>query len=316
MENEGWSRCLCSAVTLVSIILATIILLLQSDNCLAKRHPPCPTSCGQIRISYPFRLKGDPGECGDPRYELDCVNNATLLLTFSSAKYLVREIDYKGYKIVLRDPGQDEDANCSFIPRNFLSASVFSYHFGSEPFSWEYWYTVGIGYFNCLNPVSDDPRYVKVDRSGCGSGGHVYAVLGSSYDVGVKDIKVGCDLMVATVWTPKQNVTYHKYDESDSWEVEVLEGISERNVTYDDIQRKISEGFWLSWLSIVCEDRCGRGTECLHINESSGEVFCKNHYCHYAYHTTQKCEPWQKVLGYIRAYLRGIIYGKILLRDS
>ncbi|XP_047150629.1 LEAF RUST 10 DISEASE-RESISTANCE LOCUS RECEPTOR-LIKE PROTEIN KINASE-like 2.8 [Vigna umbellata] len=323
MENEGWSRCSCSARSLISI-LSTIILLLQPDNCLAKRHPPCPTSsCGQIRnISYPFRLKGDPGRCGDPRYELDCVNNATLLLTFSSAKYHVREIDYNGYKIVLRDPGQDEDANCSLIPRNFIAAPSYPFsvgpdNFGSEPFTWEHWSTIGIGYFNCLNPVSDDPRYVKVDRGGCGSRGHVYAVLGSSYDpnsgyvsvVGVEDIKVGCDLIVATVWTPKQNVTYHKHDESDGWKVEGLERISEGNVTYDDIDRKISEGFWLSWLPIVCEDKCGRGTECLLINESSGEVFCKNHYCHYAYHTTQKCEPWQKVLGYIRAYLRGIIYG-------
>ncbi|XP_014502686.2 LEAF RUST 10 DISEASE-RESISTANCE LOCUS RECEPTOR-LIKE PROTEIN KINASE-like 2.8 isoform X2 [Vigna radiata var. radiata] len=329
MENEGWSRCSFCAGTLVSI-LATIILLLQPDNCLAKRHPPCPTSsCGQIRnISYPFRLKGDPGLCGDPRYELDCVNNATLLLTFSSAKYLVREIDYKGYKIVLRDPGQDEDANCSFIPRYFLSAPVVPYHFaavvyncptllfsavspgdfGSEPFTWEYWYTVRIGYFNCLNPVSDDPRYVKVDRSGCGSGGHMYAVLGSLCDVfNVKDIKVGCDLMVATVWTPKQNVTYHKYGESESWEVEVLEGISERNVTYDDIQRKISEGFWLSWLPIVCEDRCGKGRGCHLINQSSGGTLCRN--CYYGYHDSQKCRPWQKVLGNIEAYLGDIIYG-------
>ncbi|WVY90709.1 hypothetical protein V8G54_036223 [Vigna mungo] len=247
---------------------------MQPDNCLAKRHPPCPTSsCGQIRnITYPFRLKGDPGQCGDPRYELDCINNTTL---FFWEKSLVREIDYKGYNILLRDPGQDEDANCSFIPRYFLKdrsmySSLWSLVHPLKPIA--DWEMVSIGYFNCLNPVNDDPRYVKVDRSGCGSGGHVYAVLGSWYEFSVKDIKVGCDLMVATVWTPKQNVTYHKYGDSDSWEVEVLEGILERNVTYDDIQRKISEGFWLSWLPIVCEDRCGRETGCHLINQSSSEV--------------------------------------------
>ncbi|QCE00228.1 Protein kinase [Vigna unguiculata] len=302
MENEGWSRCSCSARTLVSV-LATIILVFQPDYCIAKRHRPCPTSsCGQIRnISYPFRLKSDPGHCGDRRYELDCVNNATLLLTLFSGKYDVREIDYKRYRIVVRDPGQDEDANCSFIPRNFLTDRSFRTasgpdDFGSQPFTVESREMVRIGYFNCVNPVRNDPRYVKVERSGCGSGGHVYAVLDDApwfASYGVEDIKVGCDLMVATLWTPKQNVTYHKCDIKAGCdtmtEVTVLEKIPEVNATYDDIQRVISEGFWLSWMPIICDNRCGRGTDCKVFNESSGEVECRNHYCHYAYHTTQKC---------------------------
>nr|XP_007161519.1 hypothetical protein PHAVU_001G076100g [Phaseolus vulgaris]ESW33513.1 hypothetical protein PHAVU_001G076100g [Phaseolus vulgaris] len=296
MENEGWNRCSCSARTLVSI-MATIILLFQPDYCIAKRQPPCPpSSCGQIRnISYPFRLKGDPNRCGDPRYELDCVNNATLLTLFS-AKYHVRDIDYERYKVVVSDPGREEEgANCSFIPRNFLTDSNFRPtglvgpdDFGSQPFTWEPWDTFRIGYFNCVNPVSDDPRYVEVGRGECGSGGHVYAVLEPSlYEWRVKDIKVGCVLMVATVvdWTPKENVSY------------------------DEIRGVISEGIRLSWLPVICEDRCGRGTDCKVINESKGEVECEKHYCHYAYQTTDKCEPWQQIFGYIRAYLRGVIFG-------
>jgi len=120
-----------------------------------------------------------------------------------------------------------------------------------------------------VNPVSDDPRYVEVGRGECGSGGHVYAVLEPSlYEWRVKDIKVGCVLMVATVvdWTPKENVSY------------------------DEIRGVISEGIRLSWLPVICEDRCGRGTDCKVINESKGEVECeKKHYCHYAYQTTDKC---------------------------
>ncbi|XP_027940337.1 LEAF RUST 10 DISEASE-RESISTANCE LOCUS RECEPTOR-LIKE PROTEIN KINASE-like 2.1 isoform X2 [Vigna unguiculata] len=310
MENEGWDRCSWSARTLVSI-LATIIILLQPDYGIAKRHPPCPTSsCGQIRnISYPFRLKGDPGQCGDPRYELDCVNNATLLLTLLSGKYHVRDIDYNQYRMVVIDPGLEEEGNCSFIPRNFLTDR----NFGSQPFNYDYWVMVRVGYLNCVNPVSDDPRYVKVERSGCGSGGHVYAVLDEPYAYSVQDMKVGCDLMVATLWTPKQNVTYacdRKNTETmcSPREFEVLEKSPAGNVTYDDIHRIISEGFWLSWLPTVCEKQCGRGVMCQISNESRGEVFCMNHYCNYAYHT-HKCEPWQKIFGYIRGYLQGIIYG-------
>ncbi|XP_068471992.1 uncharacterized protein [Phaseolus vulgaris] len=318
MEKEGWNSCSCSAHTLLSIV-ATIILLFQPDYCIAKRHPPCPpSSCAQIHnISYPFRLKGDPSHCGDKRYELDCVNNATLLTVFS-AKFHVRDIDYKRYKIVVTDPGQDEYANCSFIPRNFLTNRNFTTaigpdDFGSQPFTYEPWEIIRIGYFNCVNPVSDDPRYVKVDMSRCSSGGHVYAVLEPDfYEFSVNDIEVGCYLMVATVWTPKQNVTYHKCDGKDTCdlrEITFLERIPKLNSSYDEIRGLISEGIQLSWLPIICEDRCGRGTDCKVINESKGEVECEKHYCHYAYHTTHKCEQWQQILGYIRAYLRGVMYG-------
>ncbi|CAJ1972270.1 unnamed protein product [Sphenostylis stenocarpa] len=296
MVKDGKRTFFCSASTLVSI-LATILLLFQPDYCIAKRQPPCtPSSCGQIgHIAYPFRLKDDPSHCGDPRYELECVNNATLLTLFSG-KYRVHDIDYKGYKIQVSDPGEEEeDGNCSFIPRNYLTEAYFRPtglvgpdDFGAQPFIWNPSYTFRIGYFNCANPVSDDPRYVKVERSGCGSGGHVYAFLEPSlFTCWVKDIKVGCDLMVATVvdWAERENVTY------------------------DVIHRSISEGIELSWLPVICEDRCGKGTECTVVDKSNGEVQCEKHYCHYAYHTTDKCKIWQKIFGYTRAYLRGVIFG-------
>ncbi|KAL9331101.1 hypothetical protein ACSQ67_000711 [Phaseolus vulgaris] len=135
--------------------------------------------------------------------------------------------------------------------------------FGSQPFTYEPWEIIRIGYFNCVNPVSDDPRYVKVDMSRCSSGGHVYAVLEPDfYEFSVNDIEVGCYLMVATVWTPKQNVTYHKCDGKDTCdlrEITFLERIPKLNSSYDEIRGLISEGIQLSWLPIICEDRCGRG---------------------------------------------------------
>uniref|UniRef100_A0A2N9GY24 non-specific serine/threonine protein kinase n=1 Tax=Fagus sylvatica TaxID=28930 RepID=A0A2N9GY24_FAGSY len=54
------------------------------------------SSCGNIpNISFPFRLKGAPGEygCGDCCLELACENNRTTLLA-DSGKYYVQEIDY------------------------------------------------------------------------------------------------------------------------------------------------------------------------------------------------------------------------------
>uniref|UniRef100_A0A0R0ESS1 Protein kinase domain-containing protein n=1 Tax=Glycine max TaxID=3847 RepID=A0A0R0ESS1_SOYBN len=293
MENEASCRwCSCSARTLVSIFAA--ILLLFQPNCIAKQqHQPCPpSSCGIIgNISFPFRLKDDPSHCGDTRYQLDCVNNATLLTLFSG-KYHVQDIDYKRYKIKVSDAGAVEDSNC-FIPRNFLwdgnfrpTGLVGPDDFGSQPFVLDLDFT-RIGYFNCANPVTGDPRYVKVDtthtsRCATQGQGHVYALLEPSYlEYRVKDITVGCDLMVATLA---------------NWSLSEAE---KGNFTYDEIHKRIIEGFQLSWLPVICENRCGKGTKCV-INESNGEVQCDRHFCHYAYHTTDKCEPLQQFWGYTR----------------
>jgi hypothetical protein len=77
------------------------------------------SSCGNIpNISFPFRLKGAPGEygCGDCCLELACENNRTTLLA-DSGKYYVQEIDYVNQTIRLIDTSLDRNT-CS-IPRPF-----------------------------------------------------------------------------------------------------------------------------------------------------------------------------------------------------
>ncbi|KAK7343060.1 hypothetical protein VNO80_26022 [Phaseolus coccineus] len=179
----------CSAQSLLARV-AIIILLFRQIHA-AKDRPFCaPSSCGKIRnISYPFRLKGDPPGCGLPRYELDCVKNVTVFTLFSG-KYHVQNINYQTYKIQLTDAGVEEDIAC-FIPRYFISRSNFTAtgpeHYGINP----------IPFWNG-DPVSDDPRYVEVNGRLCDSGGHVYAVLSSSGEFTMMDIKVGCHLKAAT----------------------------------------------------------------------------------------------------------------------
>ncbi|CAN6562008.1 unnamed protein product [Malus baccata var. baccata] len=59
--------------------------------CSAKddRHHCAPSSCGIIPyISYPFRLKHDPDNCGDQRYNLSCEQNRTV---FDQDPYDIRE---------------------------------------------------------------------------------------------------------------------------------------------------------------------------------------------------------------------------------
>ncbi|KAG6635663.1 LEAF RUST 10 DISEASE-RESISTANCE LOCUS RECEPTOR-LIKE PROTEIN KINASE-like 2.3 [Carya illinoinensis] len=78
-----------------------------------------PSSCCNIQnISYPFRLMEDPPNCGDPRYNLSCENNITVLYIYGG-RYYVREINYRDYTIRIVDSGIQRD-HFSSIPRFFL----------------------------------------------------------------------------------------------------------------------------------------------------------------------------------------------------
>ncbi|KAG6655713.1 hypothetical protein CIPAW_05G234600 [Carya illinoinensis] len=97
---------------LMVLLIAVVVFLhlLPQDNYCA------PSSCGNIpNISFPFRLKSDPLNCGDTRYELLCDENNHTLLSLHGSKYYVSQIDYNNYTIRIIDAGIQED-NYSFIP--------------------------------------------------------------------------------------------------------------------------------------------------------------------------------------------------------
>ena len=96
-----------------SFIIVVLHVFFLSVCVLGKddKYQICSTSsCGDIRnISYPFRLEGDPPSCGYPEYELICENNRTLTINLQGGKYtgkfLVTQINYHDYTIVVVDPG-------------------------------------------------------------------------------------------------------------------------------------------------------------------------------------------------------------------
>ena len=107
-------------------VLTVAVLLYQI--CSAEDCPP--SSCGNIRnISYPFRLEGDPKNCGHPNYTLSCENNQTVLYLYAG-KYYVRHIGYDNQTIRVVDPGILNN-NDSFIPRYSLDTTNFS---SGDPF--------------------------------------------------------------------------------------------------------------------------------------------------------------------------------------
>ncbi|KHN09867.1 Putative receptor-like protein kinase [Glycine soja] len=272
---SSFFRCAQSVIAFV----AFIIIVLFQQTCFAKHHPSCPlSSCGKVQnITYPFRLKGHPDGCGLSRYELDCVNNATVLTLFSG-KYHVQDIDYKRYQIRLTDAGIAEDTACS-IPRYVLQRFNFSdddplFFTDVKEYQDEDYYPRNVVFLNCTKKVNDDPRYVEVNavrRCDSGGGGHIYALLNGFGELSMMDIKVGCRLTATTF------ASWKRY----------------RNVSYADIRKWLHQGFRLSWFStVICRDQCGKGYRGCNINQTTGEIGCEEkRYCYmlgYKYYKTTK----------------------------
>ncbi|TKY53345.1 interleukin-1 receptor-associated kinase 1 [Spatholobus suberectus] len=266
-----------------TVAIVVIIFVLFHQTCSAKHRPSCPpSSCGKIRnITYPFRLKGDPRGCGLPRYELDCVNNVAVLTLFSG-RYHVQDINYKRYQIRLTDAGVVEDTACS-LPRYFLNGGNFShlsipYYSTPDPLtfrdseleSWGDYEYPSIGFLNCTNPVTDDPRYVEADTGRCNPGGHIYAVFRFS----MMDTKVGCRLKVVTLADLIMNLTVREYGDD---KITYIEYVNDTNASYADIQKWLNGGFRLYWLiPVICREQCGKDIRC-YLNETTQQVQCDPH---------------------------------------
>nr|XP_040245972.1 rust resistance kinase Lr10-like [Aegilops tauschii subsp. strangulata] len=77
----------------------------------------CPHfSCGHLQdVHYPFRLRGDPTECGSPSYELVCAGDRTTI-QINTGTYLVTEIDYELSYFRVVDANLDMSSSCP-LPR-------------------------------------------------------------------------------------------------------------------------------------------------------------------------------------------------------
>ncbi|XP_054822484.1 rust resistance kinase Lr10-like [Prosopis cineraria] len=233
--------------------LTLFLILMDGVMSSQVQNKSCsPSRCGIItNISYPFRLRGDPANCGDPIFELACENNVTLVHLYSRT-YRVLGINYNNFTIRLVDPGIEE-GNCSSLPRYFLSLSNFTDDASRDPYdcytydasrtelyfrgSFEFLSFKHVGYLNCSDPVRDDAAYL--DTASClnwesRKGGHLYAVAG---DLRAMQFKSGCSLkFVATT--------------------SLL--VPDGSKSYAEIHRMLSYGFEVSWWRQACEKRlCG-----------------------------------------------------------
>jgi hypothetical protein len=261
-----------SWLRVILVLLFHFTLLLQqgsSGSTIEQEHTCPPSSCGRIsNISYPFRLKDDPERCGNSSYELSCENNVTSLYLYSG-KYYVQSINYKNFTIRLVDPGVHQ-ANCSSLPRYFLSKSNFSEYYFYEFFTGPYQASRRVDqskvlgfehivYLNCSHQVTNNHKYVNIapcinlDDS---NGGYIYAMAG---DLIVEDLQVGCHVMLVS---------------PTSWL-----GLDIDNFSYDIMHKALVYGFEVSWLDLACRNiHChgedGISEDCF-FNTSSEKLQCR-----------------------------------------
>ncbi|KAJ0096578.1 hypothetical protein Patl1_27569 [Pistacia atlantica] len=106
-----------------NFLFSLLIFLFICEIQAGKLQQTCSSSCGDItNISYPFRLKSDPVECGDRDFELSCQSNKTIL-EFYSGKYYVTRISYDAHIIRVVDINL-ANGICS-LPYNFVSINDF-----------------------------------------------------------------------------------------------------------------------------------------------------------------------------------------------
>ncbi|XLT26340.1 LEAF RUST 10 DISEASE-RESISTANCEUS RECEPTOR-LIKE PROTEIN KINASE-like 2.1 [Arachis hypogaea] len=239
-----------------------------------------PSSCGKVtNISHPFRLKDDPQNCGDERYELACENNIAVLALFPGKNYHVESINYNNFTIRLVDPGISED-DCSTLPHYSITRSYLRNEDESRPYEDSQYRqtdfrngstqveTVELDYnvvfLECRNPVRDDPRYV--DTASCiQQGHHVYAVVGGLTVVELRD---GCHVKLVAPCSSSflAPPRWPKYESLLS---------CNHNYSYAEIHRMLNYGFELSWVPGACEYKCGlKGSSCAIDQTAQSSLIC------------------------------------------
>ncbi|KAL1553113.1 LEAF RUST 10 DISEASE-RESISTANCE LOCUS RECEPTOR-LIKE PROTEIN KINASE-like 2.5 [Salvia divinorum] len=177
-----------------NLITSSLLLILSLHSLFESCDAKCtPSSCGIFpNISSPFRLKGDPKNCGDRRYELACENNVTSIY-LNSHRYYVKAINYShthyyvdDSTMRLVDASVNNDDICSF-PAYSLYAYNFAYGNPNRlpylnPTTYSYLYDdkppFPINLISCPNPLRNSSLFTDVS-SHCASNSyqHRYAYI-------------------------------------------------------------------------------------------------------------------------------------------
>ncbi|XP_016721694.2 uncharacterized protein [Gossypium hirsutum] len=221
-----------------------LFVILFPAVCFARHFDCGSTFCGNLNISFPFRLKNQPPQCG--HYGFECENNNRTTLVGRGGKFSVQQIFYENYTIRMVDASLDTD-DCNSLPLS--SVYYYSYyHHSYFPYDYELLYfslsssssssnicyydrgfVVSIIYvMNCTKPIKSS-LYIEASRCTIKSNtssslltSHFYFLNGNTYPF---DINQACTIEAA-VPIMVDNIT----------------GMSTL-----DIYKKLLEGFGVKW---------------------------------------------------------------------
>ncbi|KAM7263091.1 hypothetical protein ACFE04_000774 [Oxalis oulophora] len=168
----------------ISMLFVTCTTSLTYNN--NKHYCNIHSSCGDIvDISYPFRLKGQPENCGEPLYELSCENNITTLY-LNNSKYHVKGINREHKTIQVLDP---TESNCSFLDLqkqmpDSESNPTYPYLLTSH---------VAIALVSCKYPVNSD-NYIDISSCNTSSFGTVNQYSYALVSELPSDVEYGCSV--------------------------------------------------------------------------------------------------------------------------
>ncbi|XP_052485782.1 rust resistance kinase Lr10-like [Gossypium raimondii] len=226
-----------------------LFVILFPAVCFARRliNQDCgSTFCGNLNISFPFRLKNQPPQCGHYGFEFECENNNRTILVDKEGKFSVQQIFYENYTIRMVDASLDTD-DCNSLPLTSVYYYYYTYDYELSSFylsssnNNNYYYNkyyydgrleISIIYvMNCTKPIKSS-LYIEASRctikyniSSSLPTSHFYFLNGNTHS---SDINQACTIE-AEVPIMTDNII----------------GMSTLN-----IYKKLLEGFWVEW------DRC------------------------------------------------------------
>ncbi|KAL1118501.1 hypothetical protein V6Z11_D01G039400 [Gossypium hirsutum] len=155
--------------------LFALFVILLPGVCFARHliNQDCgSTFCGNLNISFPFRIKGQPPQCGYINLELECENNNRTTLVGRGGKFSVQQIIYEDYTMQVIDASMDTD-DCNSLPLS----SVYDYYYDYIDNYYKYkplhffvndyygrWLESSIIYVvNCTKPIKSS-LYIEASR--------------------------------------------------------------------------------------------------------------------------------------------------------
>ncbi|KAK4544311.1 hypothetical protein RGQ29_033005 [Quercus rubra] len=230
-------------------------------SAMVDRHCTASSSGNIHNISFPFRLKSDPENCGYPWYELLCENNRTVRY-LRGGKYYVHVINYSNYTI--RIMGSWEDNNFFSTP----SFSLYRYY-SIYPYTTYRWKKTesetnlqqlsrSVVLMSCEKPVNS-PLYL--DTATCNYNDNSSSISDSKR---YRYVKVGR----TNVSEVEQSCKVEKMFRT-SWPRS-----DDSNISCKDVHNELVYGFELSWLDNICADYCPKYSYC-YLNDTN-HVQCKD----------------------------------------